>query len=138
MKNVMFTMWFLDFVTVFNLSYNYQNTHYLCRNQVFRPFLTFLYYNSLLPCNFQPITIQHCSWNCPAVLSLVEIFPETRNFVLLTCTCALERRKKPDGLTFRLFGKTQNFSKFRLWQSTVSVVFGFCRAFIFWWSIKTQ
>ena len=47
-KNVLFTMWFLDFVTVFKESYNCQNSHYLGRNRVFRPFLTFLCYNSLV------------------------------------------------------------------------------------------
>ena len=53
-KNVLFTMWFLDFVTVFKESYNCQNSHYLGRNRVFRPFLIFLCYNSLPP----SITIQ--------------------------------------------------------------------------------
>ena len=42
-------MWFLDFVIVFNQSYNCQNSHYLGRNRVFRPFLIFLCYNSLSP-----------------------------------------------------------------------------------------
>ena len=47
LKNVLFIMWFLDFVTVFNQSYTCQNSHYLGRNWVFRPFLIFLCYNSL-------------------------------------------------------------------------------------------
>ena len=49
-KNVLFTMWFLDFVKVFNYSYNCQNSHYLSRKQVFRPSLIFLCYNSLACC----------------------------------------------------------------------------------------
>ena len=40
-------MRFLDFVTVCNQSYNCQNSHYLGRNRVFRPFLKFLCYNFL-------------------------------------------------------------------------------------------
>ena len=40
-------MWFLNFVTVFNYSYNCQNSPYLGRNRVFKPFLIFLCYNSL-------------------------------------------------------------------------------------------
>ena len=46
-KNGLFTMWFIDFVTVFNWSYNCQKSHYLDRNWVLRPFLIFLCYNSL-------------------------------------------------------------------------------------------
>ena len=46
-KNGLFTMWFIDFVTVFDQSYNCQKSHYLGRNQVFRPFLIFICYNSL-------------------------------------------------------------------------------------------
>ena len=38
-KNVLFTMWFLDFVTVFNQSYNCQTSHYLGRNRLPKPFL---------------------------------------------------------------------------------------------------
>ena len=38
---------FLDFVTVFNQSYNCQSSHYLGKNRVFRPSLIFLCYNSL-------------------------------------------------------------------------------------------
>ena len=43
-----YCMWFLVFVTVFNQSYNCQKCHYLGSNRVFRPFLIFLCYNSLV------------------------------------------------------------------------------------------
>ena len=33
-KNVLFTVWFQDFVTVFNQSYNCQTSHYLGRNRL--------------------------------------------------------------------------------------------------------
>ena len=41
-KNVLFTMWFQDFVTVFNQSYNCQTSHYLGRNQLPNAFLMLL------------------------------------------------------------------------------------------------
>ena len=41
-KNVLFTMWFLDFVTVFNQSYNCQTSHYLGRNRLPKPRLAVL------------------------------------------------------------------------------------------------
>ena len=40
--NVLFTMWFHDFVTVFNQSYNCQTSHYLGRNQLPNAFLMLL------------------------------------------------------------------------------------------------
>ena len=33
-KNVLYTVWFLDFVTVFKESYNCQTSHYLGRNRL--------------------------------------------------------------------------------------------------------
>ena len=64
-KNVLFTMWFLDFVTVFNQSYNCQNSHYLGRNRVFRPFLIFLCYNSL-PMTMCKLSSEHLpTLSCP-------------------------------------------------------------------------
>ena len=41
-KNVLFTIWFLQFITVFNLSYNCQNSHYLGRHWVLTPSFIFL------------------------------------------------------------------------------------------------
>ena len=41
-KNGLFTMWFLDFVTVFNQSYNCQTSHYLGRNRLPEPLLLLL------------------------------------------------------------------------------------------------
>ena len=42
MKKKLFTMWFQDFVTVFNQSYNCQTSHYLGRNRLPEPLLLLL------------------------------------------------------------------------------------------------
>ena len=54
-KNVLFTMWFLDFVTAFNQSYNCQTSHYLGRNWLPKPVLIL---PSLLQRNIFLISVQ--------------------------------------------------------------------------------
>ena len=61
-KNVLFTMWFLDFVTVFKESYNCQTSHNLGRNQLPKPLLLPLDIKEKIWTNL--FLISRLSWLC--------------------------------------------------------------------------
>ena len=87
-KKILFTMWFQDFVTVFNQSYNCQTSHCLGRNRPLNARLSILLFD---PC-LKPIVLRaftKSTWNQKQIMNQIQQI----QVILLASLPILRRRQ---------------------------------------------